>query len=393
MPEQLADKLWNYASILDPKTREQAHETASMDFIYPHLALMPDAHLGMGATVGSVIPTRNAIMPAAVGVDIGCGMMAVKTQFNVRDLDHQGLSARTLREDIENVIPLGKGVNNTTTYNAGTMRRQTELASMRGSVSASKIMPTWDLQLGTLGGGNHFIEVSADEDGAVWLFLHSGSRGVGNKLATHHIKIALAACRKWQARLPNPDLAFLPQGTQEFDDYLRDLHWAQRFAFLNREEMMERVRNAFGQWVGDAVIPQDTVNCHHNYTSHENVFGVDVWLSRKGAIDANEGVRGLIPGSMGASSYVVTGKGDRLSLNSAPHGAGRNFSRSKAKEKFSRTDLEVRMREAGIEYNADKDFRDEHPLAYKDIDVVMHDAEPLVTVDHVLHQLINVKGE
>jgi len=244
--------------------------------------------------------------------------------------------------------------------------------------------------LGSLGSGNHFIEVSLDEDDRVWLFLHSGSRGVGNKIAQHHIKVAQALCEKWWIELPDRDLAYLVQGTDEFWMYIRELRWAQKFALLNREEMMHRVVACFGQWVGD-VERTEEINCHHNYTTQENHFGKDVWLSRKGAIDAGKGVPGLIPGSMGTRSYVVVGKGNKLALNSSPHGAGREYSRSRARKTFTRADLKAAM--GGIEYRDTDAFLDEIPAAYKDIDIVMADAADLVGVRHTLRQIINVKGD
>jgi len=226
----------------------------------------------------------------------------------------------------------------------------------------------------------------------VWLFLHSGSRGVGNKIAQHHIKVAQRLCEQWWVHLPDRDLAYLVEGTDEFWAYIEELRWAQRFALLNREEMMDRVATCFAQWAGiDAVAPREQINCHHNYTTQERHFGKDVWLSRKGAIDAGAGVPGLIPGSMGTRSYVVVGKGNALALNSSPHGAGREYSRSAARKAFSHADLRAAM--GDIEYRDTTAFLDEIPAAYKDIDVVMADAKDLVEVRHVLRQIVNVKGD
>ena len=357
-----------------------------MPFIEPHLALMPDAHLGKGATVGSVIPTVGAIIPAAVGVDIGCGMIAVRTQY-VRSQLPRDLAS--LREAIEAAIPLSAGNYNSVL--TGTARaRVDELRGMDGAADADKVSSKWHLQLGTLGSGNHFIEVTVDEEERVWLFLHSGSRGVGNKLAMKHIAIAAQQSRARGDVLPDPDLAYLTEDTDEFWNYIRCLRWAQHFALLNREEMMDRVVECFEAW-HDEVERTESVNCHHNYTVQETHFGKQVWLSRKGAIDASLGTPGLIPGSMGAASYVVTGKGNADSLNSSPHGAGRNHSRSKARKLFSRADLETAM--AGIEWRHTDAFLDEHPQAYKDIDIVMRDAADLVAVKHTLRQIVNVKGD
>ena len=247
------------------------------------------------------------------------------------------------------------------------------------------------MQLGSLGSGNHFIEVSLDEADRVWLFLHSGSRGVGNKLANKHIKIASRLCEKWWIQLPDPDLAYLPEETPEFWAYIRDLRWAQHFALLNRAEMMARVAQCLQEWMGQDVVCGETVNCHHNYTEQEEHFGERVWLSRKGAIDASAGRPGLIPGSMGTRSYVVSGKGSRLALNSAPHGAGRAFSRSAARRTFTRAQLDAAM--AGIEWRRTNAFLDEIPAAYKDVDQVMADARDLVEVRHTLRQIVNVKGD
>jgi tRNA-splicing ligase RtcB len=386
--EQISKRLMSWASILEPKTREQAEKASTMPFIHPHIALMPDAHLGKGATVGSVIPTVGAIIPAAVGVDIGCGMMAVRTQF---DADHarRGSLAK-LHTAISAVIPLSAGKHNRSLRNDHTAASVTALEGMDGAGSAEQIAPNWRLQLGSLGSGNHFIEISLDELDRVWLFLHSGSRGVGNKLATRHIKIAQEQCeRRWIA-LPDPDLAYLVEGDPEFWAYIRDLRWAQHFALLNRAEMMHRVAEVFGDWIGEPVTPQEETNCHHNYTERETHFSREVWLSRKGAIDASAGRPGLIPGSMGTRSYVVEGRGNRLALNSSPHGAGRNYSRTAARKKFTRDELDAAM--AGIEWGYSDAFLDEIPGAYKPIDVIMRDAADLVEVRHELRQIVNVKG-
>jgi tRNA-splicing ligase RtcB len=388
--ERINDRLVNWASILADNARAQAERTASMPFIYPHVALMPDAHLGKGATVGSVIPTLGAIIPAAVGVDIGCGMIALRTQFSAEDTRARGDLA-ALRKAIERAIPLSAGKYNRGIYSAETTARIAELEALEGADSAEQISPNWRIQLGSLGSGNHFIEVSLDEADRAWLFLHSGSRGVGNKLAQRHIKIAQDLAKRSSITLPDPDLAYLVEGTDEFSAYIRDLRWAQHFALLNREEMMHRVTDCVGDWLGRPVEPEETVNTHHNYTEHETHFGKDVWLSRKGAIDATEGKPGLIPGSMGTRSYVVTGKGNRLALNSSPHGAGREYSRSAARKKFGRAQLEAAM--AGIEWRKTDAFLDEIPGAYKDIDVIMEDSKDLVETRHVLHQVVNVKGD
>ena len=387
--QKISPKLYNWASILEDNTREQAERASTMPFIFPHMALMPDAHLGKGATVGSVIPTLGAIIPAAVGVDIGCGMIAVRTQFHADDLPND---RKPLREAIERVVPLSAGKYNQRIESTAVERIETLTNEhIKAEFDPCNYAANWTLQLGTLGSGNHFIEVSLDEEDRVWLFLHSGSRGIGNKIAQHHIKVAQALAEKYWIQLPDPDLAYLVEGTDEFWAYIRELRWAQHFALLNREEMMKRVLIQFEAWIGGAVIESERVNCHHNYTEKERHYGKEVWLSRKGAIDASEGRLGLVPGSMGTRSYVVAGKGNRLSLNSSPHGAGREYSRSAARKHFTRDQLDTAM--TGIEWRHTDAFLDEIPGAYKDIDVVMADACDLVEIRHTLRQIINVKGD
>lgn len=388
--EHLSKRLISWASILDEKALDQARATASLPFVYPHLALMPDAHLGKGATVGSVIPTLGAIIPAAVGVDIGCGMIALRTQFTKDKVAARDLSA--LRVGIERAIPLSAGhYNSRITETAEPRIADLEERAAKAEFDPADYAGNWRLQLGSLGSGNHFIEVTADETGAVWLFLHSGSRGVGNRIAGHHIKVAQRLAKQWWIDLPDPDLAYLVEGTREFGHYISELKWAQHFALLNREEMMERTVAELAKAMGEDVLELERVNCHHNFTERESHFGKDVWVSRKGAIKADKGLPGLIPGSMGTASYVVEGKGQPVSLNSAPHGAGRAFSRSKARQTFSREQLREAM--VGIEYRDTDAFIDEIPAAYKPIDQVMEDAADLVEIRHTLHQLVNVKGD
>jgi tRNA-splicing ligase RtcB (3'-phosphate/5'-hydroxy nucleic acid ligase) len=384
--EKISAKLISWASILEPSTREQAEACARMPFVYPHVALMPDAHLGLGATVGSVIPTLRAVMPAAVGVDIGCGMIAVRTEFRTEDLAGRPLAK--LRMAIERAVPLSAGAQN---------RRITESAVQRiaeleavPDVDPDRRHGHWREQLGSLGSGNHFIEVTADDLRRVWLFLHSGSRGVGNQIAQHHIAIAGRLMERYRIELPDRNLAYLVEDTDEFDAYIRELRWAQRYALLNREEMMDRVVGCLADFLAAQVVEEERINCHHNFTQLEQHFGKTVWVSRKGAIEARQGQPGLIPGSMGTASYVVEGKGNGASLNSAPHGAGRAFSRSRARKTFTHAQLREAM--AGIEFRDSDAFLDEIPAAYKDIAVVMADAADLVSVRHSLRQLVNVKG-
>jgi tRNA-splicing ligase RtcB len=394
--ERLSPKLLNWASILDEQTRRQAENTASLAIVHPYVALMPDAHLGKGATVGSVLPTRAAIIPAAVGVDIGCGMIAVRTPWSADEVRGRGPLA-PLRGDIERAVPLSAGK-----YNKGltdsARRRVAELEGYAEELgpavlaSVDSTAPNWRLQLGSLGSGNHFIEVTADERQRVWLFLHSGSRGVGNKIASRHIAVAQERARREQQQLPDRDLAWLDEGTPEFDRYIAELRWAQRFALLNREEMMDRVAGCLARHMRADELPElERINSHHNFTQRERHDGVDLWVSRKGAIQAKQGQPGLIPGSMGTASYVVSGRGNPLSLESSPHGAGRAYSRTRARKTFTRADLEKSM--AGIEWRHTDAFLDEIPAAYKAIDVVMADAADLVEIRHTLHQLVNVKGD
>ncbi len=387
--EAINSRLLSWASILDDATRRQALATATLPIIYPHLALMPDAHLGKGATVGSVIPTVGAIIPAAVGVDIGCGMIAVRTQYLLKDLP---TDLKRLREGIERAIPLSAGhFNRRISATAGPRLAELRRMAARAGFDPARYAANWELQLGSLGSGNHFIEVCVAEDETVWLFLHSGSRGVGNKIAQRHIAEARSVALNRNLNLPDRDLAYLLEGTPEFERYLRELRWAQHFALLNREEMMDRVVQQFEAWIGGPVRELERINCHHNFTAQETHYGKSVWVSRKGAIRARAGDAGLIPGSMGTASYVVVGLGNRASLNSSPHGAGREYSRTAARKAFTLTELKAAMR--GIEFRPREAFIDEIPAAYKPIDQVMRDSADLVRVRHKLRQLVNVKGD
>ncbi|OBI72311.1 RtcB family protein [Mycobacterium asiaticum] len=400
MSQHLGPKLVSFATDIEGDTVAQAKTTASMPFVHPHVTLMPDAHLGKGSAVGTVIPTKGAVIPAAVGVDIGCGMVAAKTRFTEADLSEKfgGDYRRNLpklRRAVEDAIPLSPGNYNKTLQRFPfTAKKHNELLRLQADLDVDlSHSPKWMEQLGSLGGGNHFIELCLDADDNVWLFLHSGSRGVGNKIAQRHINIALQQCTKDPLiKLPNRDLAFLQEGTLEFDRYIKDLEWAQRFAYLNRAEMLDRFVHVFAQWLGVQAqrVELERVNTHHNYTVSTQIDGEAVWLTRKGAIDATEGKLGIIPGSMGDRSYIVRGKGNRDGLWSAPHGAGRRYSRTKAKKLFSEQDLAAAM--VGIEYRHGKQWIDEIPQAYKDIDQVMADAEPLVEIVTSLRQIMNVKG-
>lgn len=391
MPQHLSPKLISWASIIEDQARDQLITASKMPFIFPHIAVMPDVHLGKGCSVGSVLPTEKAIIPAAVGVDIGCGMIAVRTQWSESELRAAGPLVG-LRKAIEDAVPLSAGKYNT----ALTDSAEDRILELIVMANTARFKPesyagNWEMQLGSLGSGNHFIEVTVDESGRVWLFLHSGSRGVGNKIAVHHIKVAQEQMKKWWITLPDPDLAYLVEGTDEFWAYIRELRWAQHFALLNREEMMDRLIAATEEHMGAPLVEEQRINCHHNFTENEKHFNRQVWLSRKGAINAAEGVPGLIPGSMGTASYVVVGKGNRVALNSSPHGAGRAFGRKHAERTFTYEQLVESM--AGIEWSGSRAFIDEIPMAYKPIDVVMRDSVDLVEIEHTLHQILNVKGD
>ena len=400
------NRLRNFASILDDTTRRQAEALAALPIVDPHIALMPDAHAGKGSSVGTVIPTFCAVIPAAVGVDIGCGTVAVRTAYTRDDLDDlddrmaaTGHGLDTLRAAIEAAIPLSPG-----NYNRSIEREHTaeRIDSLERDAEVSCVdlthSPKWREQLGSLGGGNHFIELCLDTDGTVWLFLHSGSRGVGNKIAQRHIRAAQAQRAAAGTVLADRDHAWLDEGTDEFDHYLRELIWAQQFALFNRADMMDRFVTVFADWAGvdPATVEQDRIDTPHNYISVCNIDGPTVWdnrtvwLTRKGAIDATTGTPGLIPGPMGTPSYVVRGKGNPDALWSAPHGAGRVLSRTQAKKQFTADDLADRMR--GIEYRHGDEWIDEIPDAYKPITTVMADAAPLVEVTHELRRILNVKG-
>ena len=390
---QLDEKIISFLppEAIEPQAQAQLENISEMPFVFHHVAVMPDCHLGKGATVGSVIATKGAIIPAAVGVDVGCGMMAVRTKFLARDLPD---NLNKLRQGIERRIPLGAGVGN---------KKLTETAVARiGELNAvatqdyDRVDKNWRNALGTLGSGNHFIEICLDEEDQVWVVLHSGSRGIGNRLATKHIKVAQRLMDEQAIHLKDRDLAYLTENTPEFEAYMTDLLWAQDFARLNRDEMMDRVMKelsyAFYKEDGhESEIEIERINCHHNFTQQEQHFGSTVWITRKGAIQMRKDQKGVIPGSMGTRSYVVSGLQNPFSFNSAPHGAGRRFSRGEAKRRFTLSDLEKAMGQ--ISFRLSKSLIDEIPQAYKDIDEVMENSKELVHVDHVLRQVVNIKGD
>lgn len=386
-------KTWTEGVPFDDNSRKQVEQTASLPFIHSHIAVMPDVHFGLGATVGTVIPTRGAVVPAAVGVDIGCGMMAQKTTLTAEDLPD---SLTDLRHDIERGVPVGFAGHKSEPKSPERAQRvwhdmfvadyDNFIAPEVGLVGKKNPL----LQLGTLGGGNHFIEVCLDESDNVWVMLHSGSRGVGNKIGQHFIERAKKEAGHYLALLPNKDLAFLTEDTPTFDAYTRAVSWAQDYALANRTVMMDAVLRSLSHRVKPFNIEEQAVSCHHNYIAREHHFGANVWVTRKGAVRARKGDLGIIPGSMGARSYIVEGLGNEDSFHTCSHGAGRTMSRKEAKRRFTVADHEKAT--DGIECRKDAGVIDETPGAYKDIDAVMEAQKDLVKIKHRLRQVLCVKG-
>ncbi len=371
---------------------DQLSRVAELPIIHSHVAAMPDVHAGIGATVGSVIPTRKAIIPAAVGVDIGCGMAAVRTSLTA---DQVPDSLSGVRGAIEAGVPVGFNMHDQRTMRNQAARSVSSgldaiLAKHPDIVSKSKDKGAWAKQIGTLGGGNHFIEICLDESNRVWVMLHSGSRGIGNQIGRYFIEKAKEQVAKLDVRLPDQNLAYLTEGTGLFADYWEALSWAQNYAARNRQEMMDIVLEALGETLPPFTLDDAVVNCHHNYTQLEKHEGAEVYVTRKGAIRAGVGELGIIPGSMGAKSYIVRGKGNKESFCSCSHGAGRRMSRGAAKRQFTREDLIAQT--AGVECRKDEGVIDEIPAAYKDIDEVMENQSDLVDTVHTLKQVLCVKG-
>ncbi len=396
-------KAWTKGVPVETAAIDQLRNVAQLPFIHRHVAVMPDCHFGMGATVGSVIPTKGAIIPAAVGVDIGCGMVAVRTGLVSHNLP---TNLKGWRSAIEEAIPTGavKGASharggfaegdlpkaNAWLWGAGLKGRYENILAKHKAVAHKRPAP----QLGTLGGGNHFIELCLDEDDRVWLMLHSGSRGPGNIIGRYFTDLARGEMAKYFIHLPDRDLAYLPEGTRYFDDYIEAMGWAQDYAQHSRDLMVASVFRALRR---EDDVPEEkllthdaAVSCHHNYTTREHHFGENVWLTRKGAVCARKGVLGIIPGSMGAKSFIVEGKGDPDSFHSCSHGAGRIMSRTKAKKTFTLDDHIADTE--GVECRKDESVIDETPKAYKDIQAVMDAQASLVTVKHTLKQVLCVKG-
>jgi tRNA-splicing ligase RtcB len=388
MPEVLGPGVLSWASMLDEKAREQALATVQVAAISGHVALMPDAHWGMGCTIGSVIPTREAIIPSAVGVDIGCGVIATRTDLTAADLPD---SLHPLLRAWEGDIPAGLGY-----WHADEDPDWRAFAAEHGlpdSVAAdAALRKKAPLQFGTLGSGNHFLELCTDETDAVWLMLHSGSRGVGNALALRHIATAKGVMQHALVDLTDPDLAYLVQGTPEFAAYIGDLQWAQAYAFGSRQRMATVALEALASTTGRPVAQTLAINNHHNYARLERHGGRELWITRKGAISAEEGELGVIPGSMGTGSFVVRGLGNPASYRSASHGAGRAMSRRQARKRFTVSDLEAAMAGRTWLLEDAAALIDEIPGAYKDLDTVMADQTDLVAVVHRLTTLVNYKG-
>ncbi len=385
MPTHVSDTLWSWASEIDDATLQQALKASRLPIIAGHVALMPDAHVGIGATVGSVIPTAGAVIPAAVGVDIGCGMIAVETDLPAASLpdDLQPFLFR-----VEEVVPAGVGRG----HERASKKSEAWMAGNAGRVELTSRQEAKALvQFGSLGSGNHFFEVCLDERDVVWIVLHSGSRGIGNELAQSHIRLARTKAKEAALTLEDPDLAYFLQGTPEFEAYLSDMLWAQDYAMANRVAMMDDALASFFAFVGTGT-EKTRINCHHNFTRSERHGGRDVWITRKGAIKAGPDDRGVIPGSMGTRSYIVRGKGNERSYNSCSHGAGRRFSRTKARKLFSAADLASQMAGKTWLSGRAEALLDEIPSAYKDIDQVMADQRDLVEVEHTLQQVLNYKG-
>ncbi len=373
---------------------DQLTNVSQMPFVHHHVAAMPDVHAGIGATVGSVIPTRGAIIPAAVGVDIGCGMNAIRTSLTADDLPE---SLRQLRNGIERAIPVGFDMHDRDPVKRSTITPLAKgldviLDKHPGIRKMQKQRPyeVWVRQLASLGGGNHFIEVCLDENNAVWVMLHSGSRGIGNVIGRYFINLARRDMEDQLGCLPDQDLAYFTEGARRFEDYVQAVGWAQDYAMINRREMMKLVLAEITHRLPPFTITKEAIDCHHNYVAQEHHFGADVFVTRKGAIRAGEGELGIIPGSMGAKSYIVRGKGNADSFCSCSHGAGRRMSRTKAKKAFNQSDLANQTE--GVECRKDKGVIDEIPGAYKDIDKVMDNQTDLVEVVHTLKQVLCVKG-
>ena len=387
MTHKVGDKVlsWVPPDEIEPNALQQIKTVASMPFIVGHVAVMPDVHWGRGAPIGTVLATSGAIMPAAVGVDIGCGMLAVRTTLDSSELPER---KGHLRHAIERAVPMGIGKHSM--HSKPHPLAETRIERLAAMAGERQYYPQWDRQVGTLGSGNHFFEIVADEEDRVWLFLHSGSRGAGNKIASFHIRKAKRLMERFFISLPDPDLSYLVSGTEDYHLYIKDLRWAQQFAWLNRETIMDIAFDALLDEVGRFELTEDRIHCYHNFTTSEKHWGRNVMITRKGAIRAREGDLGLIPGSMGTASFVVRGLGNPASFMSAPHGAGRAMGRKAAHNTFSLEDFDEQMQ--GVEARRSTDLIDELPGAYKDIHKVMEWSGDLVEIVHRFRPLVNAKG-
>jgi tRNA-splicing ligase RtcB (3'-phosphate/5'-hydroxy nucleic acid ligase) len=379
-----------YTGEIEPAARQQLVNISKLTIVHHHVAAMPDVHLGIGATVGSVIPTKKAIIPAAVGVDIGCGMMATRTSLTAKDIDEASL--RKVFNQISRDVPVGFAAHSRPLSELARPfeRGLKKILGKHPDIRKRKKELNWAHQLGSLGGGNHFIEVCLDESQRVWAMLHSGSRGIGNAIGSYFIELAKRDAERVSLSLPDRDLSYFSEGARHFDDYVEAVGWAQDYARANREGMMDLVLGAMHRHLPSFDVTAEAVNCHHNYVERETHYGEPVWLTRKGAIRARAGELGIIPGSMGARSYIVRGKGAAESFQSCAHGAGRRMSRNAAQKSFSVKDLESQTE--GVICRKDKGVLDEIPGAYKSIDEVMANQSDLVDVVHTLKQVLCVKG-
>lgn len=378
---------------VDERSKLQLSNIASLPFIHHHVAAMPDVHLGKGATIGSVIATRKAIIPAAVGVDIGCGMLACQLSLTANDIDEKSL--QKVYHQITRDIPVGRNWHKEDRALMDAAKPfEARLTAMTkkhpGLLKSFSRFNTWIYQMGTLGSGNHFIEICLDENDHVWVMLHSGSRGIGNGLADYFIELARKDMERLMVNLPDHDLAYFSEGTEYFDDYVEGVHWAQEYAYQNRQSMLDLILAGMRRLLPEFTVLNEVANCHHNYVAIEHHYGEDVYVTRKGAIRAREGDLGIIPGSMGARSYIVRGKGNPESFTSCAHGAGRRMSRTAAEERFTQDDLKKQTE--GVICRKDKGVIDEIPGAYKDIDTVMANQADLVEVMHTLKQVVCIKG-
>ena len=384
-------KIWT--DDVDERSKAQLTNIAGLPFIHHHVAAMPDVHLGRGATIGSVIATHQAIIPAAVGVDIGCGMVAAQLSITANELDEKAL--KKVFDQITRDVPVGRKQHEDSRILVEAARPfEPGLKALTDRhpqlLKAFSKFSKWTNQMGTLGGGNHFIEVCLDENDQVWVMLHSGSRGIGNAIATHFIQLARQDMERLMIQLPDHDLAYFSEGSEYFADYVAAVHWAQEYAMQNRQSMLDLVLAALTRHLPPFTVTTEAVNCHHNYVAREHHFDADVWVTRKGAIRAREGDLGIVPGSMGTRSYIVRGKGNPESFCSSAHGAGRRMSRTEAEKQFTQADLVQQT--AGVICRKDKRIVDEIPGAYKDIDQVMANQSDLTEILHTLKQVVCVKG-